>query len=211
MEILTCWWLDMYRSERLKQNIKLMARYWFMKRIISIMWEWSFVKLNVMTGPRTNAKCGNLMFSPILRDLHVMTMMVVVVVVVAVFFHMLGCCYASTFSRIYIMAGCAFVFAKQVFYHRYGNILKLWEWLKYVEHICTRKIIFTTFNWNILTLAMFSPNVHWWANQARSWLLRTQTFCIIWGYQLIRQRLSFPLYNTHPTWLSPTNELKFDD
>ena len=27
------------------------------------------------------------------------------------------------------MAGCAFVFAKEVFHHRNGNILKLWEWL----------------------------------------------------------------------------------
>ena len=30
-------------------------------------------------------------------------------------------------------------------------------------------------------------------------------------YQSICQRLSLPIYNTHPTWLSLTNELKFVD
>ena len=28
-----------------------------------------------------------------------------------------------------ILSGCAFVVAKEVFHHRNGNILKLWEWL----------------------------------------------------------------------------------
>ena len=53
--------------------------------------------------------------------------------------------------------------------------------------------------------------MHRWANKARSWLLRTLKFRIIWIYQYICQRLSLPLYNTHPAWLSLTNELKFVD
>ena len=47
--------------------------------------------------------------------------------------------------------------------------------------------------------------------KARSWLLRTLTFRIIWIYRSICQRLSLPVYDTHPTWLSLTNELKFAD
>ena len=50
-----------------------------------------------------------------------------------------------------------------------------------------------------------------WDNKARLWLLRTLTVCIIWIYSSICQPLSSPLYNTHPTWLSLTNELKFVD
>ena len=30
---------------------------------------------------------------------------------------------------IYIMAGCAYVVAKEVFHHRNDNIFKLWGWL----------------------------------------------------------------------------------
>ena len=69
-------------------------------------------------------------------------------------------------------------------------------------------------NFNLLKLRYSEPcnflkNVHCWAKQARLWLLRA--FRIIWIYQCICQRLSLPLYHTHPTWLSLTNELKFDD
>ena len=39
----------------------------------------------------------------------------------------------------------------------------------------------------------------------------TLTFRIIWIYQLIHHWLSFPWSNIHPIWLSPTNDLKFDD
>ena len=60
-------------------------------------------------------------------------------------------------------------------------------------------------------MTIFSPNVHWWANQTRSWLLKTMTFRTVWIHQLIGQRLSLPSYDTHPTWLSLTNKLKFDD
>ena len=45
-------------------------------------------------------------------------------------------------------------------------------------------------------------------NKACSCLLRTLTFHIIWIYRSICQRLSLPLYDTHPTWLSLTNELQ---
>ena len=74
-----------------------------------------------------------------------------------------------------------------------------------------RPILASGKNWDILNCAINSPNVHWWANKARSWLLRTLTFRIIWIYPSICQRLSLPLYNTHPPWLSLTNELKFVD
>ena len=65
-----------------------------------------------------------------------------------------------------------------------------------------------TQNWDIPNRAIFSPNVHGWANNARSWLLRTR---IIWIHERIWWWLSLPLHNTHPTWLSLTNELKFVD
>ena len=77
--------------------------------------------------------------------------------------------------------------------------------------ICTRWLVLITQNWNILNRAIFSRNMHWWANKAQLWLLRTLTYRIILIYQFICQWLSLPLYNTHPTWLSLTNELKFVD
>ena len=52
--------------------------------------------------------------------------------------------------------------------------------------------------------------MHLWASQASSRLLRIR-ISYYWYCQLILQRVSFPLYNTHPTWLSLTHELKFDD
>ena len=76
---------------------------------------------------------------------------------------------------------------------------------------CTWRRILITEKRDILGRATFSPNMHWWANQAPSWLLRILTFYIIWIYQFICQRLSFPLYDTHSTWLSLTNEPKFND
>ena len=45
--------------------------------------------------------------------------------------------------------------------------------------ICTWRRILITWNWYILAHEIFSPNMHWWANQAHSWLLRTLTFCVI--------------------------------
>ena len=62
--------------------------------------------------------------------------------------------------------------------------------------ICTRWLILITHNWNILNRAIFSQNVHWRTNKARSWLLSTLTFRITWIYQSICQRLSLPLYDT---------------
>ena len=43
-------------------------------------------------------------------------------------------------------------------------------------YVCWRILI--TENCDILNYAIFSPNVHWWADQARSMLLRSQTLCI---------------------------------
>ena len=51
--------------------------------------------------------------------------------------------------------------------------------------------------------------MQWWANQARSWLLGTLTFRIIWSYQSIFQRVSLSLCTTHPAWRLVTNELDF--
>ena len=92
----------------------------------------------------------------------------------------------AIFVEYYIMAGRAFVVAKEVFHHRNGNILKLWEWLNddkqfflskfnYInKHFYFEKKNYHS-NWDILTREIFSPNM------------------------------------THPAWLSFTNELKFDD
>ena len=104
------------------------------------------------------------------------------------------------------------------------DILTAWKWINDGKLFCLCKLncisthffftqwrISITKTWYILTNAIFSPNVHWRANQTRSWLLKTMTFRTVWIYQLIGQRLSLPSYNTHPTWLSFTNELKFDD
>ena len=52
--------------------------------------------------------------------------------------------------------------------------------------------------------------MHWWDNQAPSWLLRTLKFCIIWIYQTIRHRLFFPFYDIYPTRLSLTNEFELN-
>ena len=72
--------------------------------------------------------------------------------------------------------------------------------------ICSRWLILIKWSWDILNRAIFLPNMHWCANKGRSWLLRTLAFRIIWIHWL-----SLPLYNTHPAWLSLTNELKFVD
>ena len=84
-------------------------------------------------------------------------------------------------------------------------------WKKIVIDINKCLYFEKNFNHLKLTRAISSPNVHWRANQACSWLLRTLSFCIICIHQLIHQRLFLSLYNTHPTWLSLTNELKFDE
>ena len=71
-------------------------------------------------------------------------------------------------------------------------------------NVCTWRKLLVTQNWDILTRVIFAPNVHWWVNQSRSWLLRAHTFLIIWIYQSNRQWLSFPSYNARTTW-------KYDD
>ena len=67
--------------------------------------------------------------------------------------------------------------------------------------VWTRWRLLITQNWNILIRAIFTPNAHWWANQARSWLKRTPTFRITWISQCIWQQVSLLSYNTHPAWL----------
>ena len=59
--------------------------------------------------------------------------------------------------------------------HALNDILEVWH-----RQLC----IF------ILTHAIFSPNLHWWTNDACSCLLRTRTFCIIGIYKFMHQQLS---------------------
>ena len=59
--------------------------------------------------------------------------------------------------------------------HALNDILEVWH-----RQLC----IFT------LTHAIFSPNLHWWTNDACSCLLRTRTFCIIGIYKFMHQQLS---------------------
>ena len=121
-----------------------------------------------------------------------------------------------------IMIDRACVVVKEVFHHGNGNISKLWECLfmknspfSKFNHI--NKHLYLENNFNHLILRYPNPcnvltkRAFGWANQACLWLLRTLTFRIIRFYKSIRQRLSFLLYNIHPTWLSLTNEIKFDD
>ena len=58
--------------------------------------------------------------------------------------------------------------------------------------ICTRWRMLITKNWDIMIRAIVSPNVHWWANQAATWLLRTLPFRIIWFYQCVAN--SYPCH-----------------
>ena len=119
----------------------------------------------------------------------------------------------STSQWFYIMAGRAFVAAKEVFIMETVVFCHCDNGLMTKNNsfgvnpamsiiICTRWLISITLNWDILNRAIFSPNVHWCANQAFSRLLRALTLRIIWNYQSICQRLSLPLYNTQPTWLA---------
>ena len=66
------------------------------------------------------------------------------------------------------MAGRAFVVTKGVFHHKNGNILKPWEWSNDEKHFFLAKFNYINkhlyveknLNWDILTSAIFSPNVH---------------------------------------------------
>ena len=94
------------------------------------------------------------------------------------------------------------------------RLIELWKNKIYVDptiptYICTWQRILITKNWYILTCAVFSTDVHWWANQALSWLQRTNIlhYLNLWS----NSQRPLPLYNAHLTWLSLTNELKFDD
>ena len=99
------------------------------------------------------------------------------------------------------MKGCHLENIFKVFCHSNGNILKLWKWLndekqlfwfrfRYVNKHLNLGNCYNHFNCDILARAIFS-------NLARSCLLMTLTFRIIWIHQLLCQCLSFPLYNTH--------------
>ena len=83
----------------------------------------------------------------------------------------------------------------------HGSLITLWKWWMmennsiYVNsttlmYICIFWRIFITYNWDKLTCVIFSPNMHWWANKACSWLLRTLTFCIIFIFIFNQSTLS---------------------
>ena len=57
----------------------------------------------------------------------------------------------STIVVHYKMAGRAFLVAKEVFHHRNGNILKLWEWLNDEKQFFYHSKLRYTEPWNFLT------------------------------------------------------------
>ena len=67
------------------------------------------------------------------------------------------------------MAGCAFVVAKEIFHHRNGNILKLWEWVndKKTYFFCLNPIISINISkTEISWFVQFSPQpCTGWVNQ----------------------------------------------
>ena len=95
----------------------------------------------------------------------------------------------------YILADRAFVVAKEIFLHSNKQL-----YLKNVSHLKLRD----TDSFTSLTKSALS------SQQTRFLLLRTLIFRIILFYKLIRRRLSFPLHNEHPAWLTLTYELEFD-
>ena len=91
-----------------------------------------------------------------------------------------------------IMAGRAFVVAKEVFHHKNGNNLKLWQWLNDEKHFflsksnSLNKYLYLQKNFNHLRPKLFWPvqfshqTCIGWANRARLWLLSTLKFRISW-------------------------------
>ena len=75
------------------------------------------------------------------------------------------------------MSGRAFVVVKEVFHHR-NDILTLWEWLNFekwfsVNYNSTYVYLgkkFDHLHWVMLTRAILSPNMYWWAIVTSSWL-----------------------------------------
>ena len=68
-----------------------------------------------------------------------------------------------------MLADSACGVAKEVFYHRNSNILKLWEWLNDEKQLFLLKFNYISkhlylekkFNhWDVLSRAIFSPNMH---------------------------------------------------
>ena len=120
------------------------------------------------------------------------------------------------------MDGRAFVIAKEVFHHRNGNILTLWD-LSYDEkrfflskYNYINKHYYSVKTFNNFKLRYIDPYNFLTTRASVSQpstlvVAKTLTFRIIWIHQLIFQQSSLPLYNTHPTWLSLTNELIFND
>ena len=123
--------------------------------------------------------------------------------------------------RYYLMAGHAFVLGKEVFYHGNGNILTLEYWLNGVHKLilCTfnyiRNHLYSMKNFNHFKLK-YTDSCNFLTKRAMvsqpSMLMVAKDSNILHYLNIsIYQLLSFPLNNTHPTWLSLTNELKFDD
>ena len=127
------------------------------------------------------------------------------------------------YAYLYIMTGLLFVVAKEEFHHRNGNILPLWEGLNGDEK-------FFLFRFNYINTHLYLENG--FIDLKRTYTdscnflnkraLVSQTMRLVvakesnishYLNQFIRQWVSFPLciYNIHPTWLSLTNEHKFDD
>ena len=110
------------------------------------------------------------------------------------------------------------------FYHRNGSILTLWEWLNDEKQFFRWKFsyvnnhLFSVINFNHVKLRYMEP-----CNFLTKRALVSQPSTIVvakdpnishylnLSIYLPTIRLSLPLYDTHPTWLSLTNELQFVD
>ena len=125
-------------------------------------------------------------------------------------------------SLTIIMASRGFVVANEVFHHRNGNILTPWELLNCEKQFFLFKFTYINeyfYTWRRILITenmIYTDPCNFLTKRA---LVSQQSTLVVakdsnishYLILSIRQRLSFSLYHTHPPWLSPTNELKFDD
>ena len=95
------------------------------------------------------------------------------------------------------MAGSAFMVTKKVSFHNDRDYFALRDWMTNQKQflLCKFNFIdpFAYFEQfqsirneiDVLLRAAFLPNVRWWGNTARSWMLKTLTFRIIGIYWFI--------------------------
>ena len=120
----------------------------------------------------------------------------------------------------YIMAGCVFVVAKEVFYHGNGSILTLWWWLNnerqffWCKFSCMNNQLYLVRTFNHLKSRYTEP-----CNFLTKRALVSQPSTLVFAKDSnISHYLNLSMYLTtiilaitHSTLLYLTNELKFDD